>query len=138
MIHRTANKYASGYVDNKQAFQGSNLWGHWVRGHRDDGIYAVYSYGPHYPALVFDATADQWFYNDDRYSPTTSKHMSQIGRRGEPRNTEQLKEIIFAGGVVNLVSKRIDRANWDAGRHDRWQKAWDEFATEAFRSEAAV
>jgi hypothetical protein len=131
MIPRIANKHARGAVDRKEAFQGSNLWGHWVRGHRDDGIYAVYSYGPHYPALVFDATADQWFYNNDGYSPSTNRQQQQIGRRGEPRTTEQLKAIIFAGGVVNLVSKRLNPPP------DQWTAAWEEFGHDIESERAA-
>jgi hypothetical protein len=110
MIPRIANKHACGAVDRLEAFQGSNLYGHWAAGHRDAGVYVVYSYGAHYPALVYDSHIEQWYHNGDGYSPSTGRHQSRIGYRGEPRTTQQLKEIIWAGGVVNAVSKRMNPA----------------------------
>jgi hypothetical protein len=45
----------------------------------DNGrLYIVYSYGPHWPLLVFDRERGQWWANEDKPpSQTTRRHMSQ-------------------------------------------------------------
>jgi hypothetical protein len=40
--------------------------------------YTVYSYGTHYPMYVYDKTVDRWYGNSDKYSRTTSKHMTKL------------------------------------------------------------
>lgn len=44
----------------------------------DNGrLYVVYSYRDTWPLLVFDRAFGQWYANEDRYSATTTRHMSQ-------------------------------------------------------------
>lgn len=38
-------------------------------------LYVVYSYGEHWPLFAWDN--GEWYENEDKYSPTTSKHHSQ-------------------------------------------------------------
>lgn len=76
---RTTNRNSSDYVRNGVPFTNSNgqLFGRWESPY----LYAVYSYGPHWPLFVW---ADgEWFENEDRYSPTTSKHRTQSHPRVE-------------------------------------------------------
>jgi len=71
-IVQTPNKHARQYVQQRRNFIGSNMKGHW----EPSGVYAVYSYGYHFPMWVYDP-AGGWFGNMDKYSRTTSKHQSQ-------------------------------------------------------------
>ena len=47
-----------------------------ARRFEDAGIYAVYSYGGHWPLWVYDWNASQWYENVDKYSKTTGRHKS--------------------------------------------------------------
>ena len=64
-------------VQAKQPFTNHNgqLFGRWETYRADEPRYAVYSYGEHWPLFVwYDGT---WYGNEDKYSPTTTKHQSQ-------------------------------------------------------------
>ena len=37
-------------------------------------LYIVYSYGYHFPLVIYDFTCERWYMNMDEYSRTTSKH----------------------------------------------------------------
>tara|TARA_R110002051_G_C8481797_1_gene461758 strand:+ start:208 stop:639 length:432 start_codon:yes stop_codon:yes gene_type:complete len=72
-------------------------------------LYVVYSYGEHFPIYVYDYQSEMWFGNDDKYSPTTSKHQTMA----EPEvddiqwlTTEELNQIIYCGGYRNYCSDR--------------------------------
>jgi hypothetical protein len=41
-----------------------------------DGKYAIYSYGKHFPVAV--CINGQWYVNQDKFSPTTSRHQSMV------------------------------------------------------------
>jgi hypothetical protein len=71
-MDRVANAKCRTKVQLRQPFKGSNLWGEWV-----GSVYAVYSYGRHFPLWVYDPETEQWFGNADRYSVSTSKHRTQ-------------------------------------------------------------
>lgn len=71
-IIQTPNKYARQYVQTRRNFLGSNIRGHW----EPSGVYAVYSYGYHFPMWVYDEHGE-WFGNKDTYSPTTTRHQTQ-------------------------------------------------------------
>lgn len=58
-------------MNRLEPFKANNVFAESYRGNS----YVVYSYGYHWPMYVF--TAGQWFANQDRYSVTTSKQMSQ-------------------------------------------------------------
>ena len=72
-------------------------------------LYVVYSYGEHFPIYVYDYQSEMWFGNDDKYSPTTSRHQTMA----EPEvddiqwlNTDELNRIIYCGGYRNYCSDR--------------------------------
>lgn len=70
---KTSGTRARPYVQNRQAFTNHNgqLFGRW----ETPLLYVVYSYGDHWPLFVHDGF--DWYENEDKYSPTTSKHRSQ-------------------------------------------------------------
>ena len=73
-------------------------------------VYVIYSYGPHWPLMVYDNDAHCWFTNDDNYSRTTSRHVSHIERPPggvHARSVAHLIRLIGAGGVVEAVSDRL-------------------------------
>tara|TARA_R100000951_G_scaffold12065_1_gene9798 strand:+ start:868 stop:1260 length:393 start_codon:yes stop_codon:yes gene_type:complete len=37
-------------------------------------LYIVYSYGYHFPLVIYDFTCERWYMNMDKYSNSTSKH----------------------------------------------------------------
>lgn len=96
MSIKTSNRDSARYVTQCLNFKANNLHGEW-----SGNVYAVYSYG-WYPVFVY--SAGQWFENENRYSPSTAKQMTQCGWkiRGEaiPVSTDHLKQII-AGKVNN-------------------------------------
>ena len=59
-------------VQNREEFSnaGGTLYGGQI-----DRKYVVYSYGKHFPLLIWDGKC--WHGNKDKYSKTTSKHLSQ-------------------------------------------------------------
>jgi len=68
---KVSNGSASSLVNARISFQGNNTFGEWI-----DGIYAVFSYGYHWPLFAY--IGGTWYENQERYSPTTSKHRSQL------------------------------------------------------------
>ena len=91
MIH-TANRDARGLVTCREEFKGSNLFSHW-NGERT--VYAVYSYGFHWP-LVAWILGRGWFVNVEKYSVTTSIHLTHARPRADAEEvgTDELKQII--------------------------------------------
>lgn len=66
------------YVKSLTPFKNSNgtLYAEWVK----PDIYAVFSYGNHWPLFVWEDDgfgSGAWYANSDKYSPTTSKHYTQ-------------------------------------------------------------
>jgi len=91
---RIANKNGSDYTTWRHEFTGSNTFAEW-----NEGIYAVYSYGRHFPLFVWNGS--KWFENSDKYSVSTSKQQTQLrphlegfGEEFTKKTTEQLKQII--------------------------------------------
>ena len=66
-----SNSKCRSYVQALLPFKGSNLYGDLL----GNGIYAVFSYGTHWP--LFAKVGDQWYENADRYSVSTSKQHGQ-------------------------------------------------------------
>lgn len=60
------------YVQNRKAFTNSN--GQLYGVSHTPLLYVVYSYGEHWPLFVWDGF--DWYENEDRCSPTTSRHRS--------------------------------------------------------------
>lgn len=103
MSARIANRDARSYVERRVEFRGSNLYAK----HRDR-LYCVWSYGEHFPIAVYDFDVSRWFHNHDRYSSSTSRHQSRVGRPGEARSTDELTKLIDAGGVLQAISRRLE------------------------------
>ncbi len=104
---RVSNREAATLVQRREQFYANN---HTLYGVKcwDGGLYVVYSYGPHFPLVVWDPAAG-WLHNQDHYSATTARHAVAIGARslGEPRSTSALIALVRAGGVVNAVAERL-------------------------------
>lgn len=80
---KIANGDCRRYVQSKQQFTGSNMFGRWEHPTRclitniksKSMHYVVYSYGNHFPIYVF--TEGRWYENTENYSRTTGRHKSQ-------------------------------------------------------------
>jgi hypothetical protein len=70
---RVANRDARNWVRDLKPFKGSNTFGEYFT-----NVYVVYSYGEHFPLFVFDKINRVWYYNEDKYSVSTSKHFTQL------------------------------------------------------------
>lgn len=89
---RVANRDARDCVVALQPFKGSNTFGEYFT-----NVYVVYSYGYHFPLFVFDKINRIWYYNEDKYSTSTSKHFSQLNplvKSFEWKTTPELLTII--------------------------------------------
>lgn len=109
MTNKIANRDASQYVNRCEEFQGSNIFAE-VKNHHTCGcnedLYAVYSYGYHFPMYVYDYTTQEWYANSDKYSQTTSKHQSQCRPSFEIArefNTADLQNLIDRGSLAEWV-----------------------------------
>lgn len=100
---KTPNKHAKQYVHQRRNFMGSNILGQW----HGTGVYAVYSYGHHFPMWVYDPDGG-WFGNMDKYSRTTSKHQSQTHPNQDIHwlGTQSLLYIIKLG-YRQVVANRV-------------------------------
>ena len=89
-MKKIANKNSSTYVENQTPFKANNLSGDF-----ENGSFVVRSY-EHYPIFIFNN--GQWFENDNRYSVSTAKQMTQCGYSIRPnaikKNTAELNEMI--------------------------------------------
>lgn len=113
-MKRIANNKARQAVSALQEFKGSNTFGVW----ENEFCYAVYSYGKHFPLYVYDGISHAWFGNYDRYSVSTSKHLSQLRPNLDSdipsiifKNTEFLKNIIYNGIAHAVAHMPEDRSN---------------------------
>ena len=112
-MSRVNNSEAGVYVNRKEEFTGSNLYGvtdlHVGNYPNEDKLYAVFSYGYHFPMYIFSYRHQQWFGNSDRYSPTTSKHQTQA--RPEADNITWLDthciKIVLRYGLTPLAALRV-------------------------------
>lgn len=88
---RIANSDARMYLTNKQPFKGSNMFAE-----GDEDFYVVYSYGYHFPIVVW--YKHQWYINTDRYSRSTTRHQRYVYVPGAIKaDTGYLKNIISHG-----------------------------------------
>lgn len=93
---KTSNRNASELTAARKPFKGSHTFAEW-----HGCLYAVYSYGYHFPLFAFDSIGKKWFANSDKYSRTTSKHYGQLNPRAELTkvNTAELQALIAAAKV---------------------------------------
>lgn len=68
-----ANKDMRKAVEYITEFKNNNETVYSVR-YENAGIYAVFSYGDHWPMWVYDWNANQWYENVSVYGNTTSRH----------------------------------------------------------------
>ena len=101
------NREARTFVEQGVEFINTNktLWGEWRQygPYHPDNVpaercYCVFSYSYSWPLLVYSDQTDTWYSNDEKYSRTTSRHMSHV----KPRE----KEILSVGcrALVELMS----------------------------------
>jgi len=87
-------------VAQHSAFKGNSIYAKVV-----GPFYAVYSYGEHFPIAIRQRTNDDpWLVNEDKFSPTTSRHQSAVrggilasGRDYIPASTQTLKNLLNGG-----------------------------------------
>ena len=113
---RVSNNKARDYVNGFKEFDGSNMFGKWIPqgGGRvnDNQVYAVYSYGSHFPMYVYDKVENKWIGNKDKYSRSTTRHQSQGRPSGEIHvwyNTDDMKEVIWHGGIVGFLINKVQQ-----------------------------
>ena len=102
---RIANRDARRYVDARQPFKGSNLFGEWA-----GDVYAVYSYGYHWPLVVYKGAT--WYINEDKYSQSTSCQLTHCRPHEEhtTTTTDEALELVGRGesshplGAVAMVA----------------------------------
>lgn len=106
---RVANSKARSYVQRRVEFRGSNTFAREVCTEHSV-VYAVFSYGEHFPMFVAETTADNqthWYANTDKYSRTTSKQFGQLHPHvGSmvPMDTDRMKHLA-RGGLMELVRR---------------------------------
>jgi hypothetical protein len=106
---KTANRAMHEYVNNNEVFTGSNVFAKEV-----GALYIVFSYGEHFPMYIYDYDHQQWYGNTDRYSQSTTRQQQQArptpadGKSIHWHNTEILQRIVRAGGVSDVVAKRME------------------------------
>ena len=101
---RIRNSEAAGYVIRRAVFTGSNLFSEW---NQAGDVYAVYSYGYHWPLIAWldvldNRNASGWFINIDKYSRTTSAHLTHCRPRGvygfNPQEVETVADMVQITG----------------------------------------
>ena len=72
-------------------------------------VYAIYSYGSHFPMYVWDEQTCEWYGNSDKYSRTTSSHQSKYRPSEVARwfDTTALKRIVDRG-MANYIINRME------------------------------
>ena len=89
-MKKISNRNASTYVENKTPFKANNLSGDF-----ENKSFVVRSY-EHYPIFIYKD--GQWFENENRYSVSTAKQMTQCGYSIRPnaikKSTDELNEMI--------------------------------------------
>ena len=105
--HETTVGECRQYVDRRVPFHTTNkqLFGYWCA----SGVYAVFSYGQHWPLFVYEPTTCKWFANEDKYGTTTSKHYGKAHPFATPTtklSCTAMKKLV-AVGYTALVEWRL-------------------------------
>lgn len=109
---RIANKNAREYVESMTEFQGSNIFGKWLdtgNGRTESHtLYAVFSYGSHFPMYIWDIKERKWLGNSDKYSSSTTRQQSHTRPSHVDMwfNTDMMKDIIWRGGLVEAIMEK--------------------------------
>lgn len=96
----TTLKKVPALVAEHSAFKGNSIYAKVV-----GEFYAVFSYGEHFPIAIRRRTATEpWLVNEDKYSPTTTRHQSQVlggvlasGKGHIKCSTQNLKNLLNGG-----------------------------------------
>lgn len=112
--NRCSNSEVSRFVEYRDTFETNNktMFGEWrrVEGGNPTDVYAVYSYGYHFPMYIWDDEARVWVGNKDKYSRTTSNHQTKA-RPSEPIeqwfDTNTMKRIVY-NGLAGAVANRME------------------------------
>ena len=107
------NNKARAFVQRKEAFDGAHIFARWQtkdsdnrRGRSKQTLYVVYSYGHHFPMFVYDADANVWVENSDRYSVTTSKQRTQLHPLCDTiKRTLDDVLMVATNGICSLLEK---------------------------------
>lgn len=82
---------------------------HSIFSRRTKDVYAVYSWGNHFPMYAFDFIAGYWIGNKDKYSRSTTKHQS-LCRPPEVKHwfhTKELIDCVDNNGIAGLLAYNI-------------------------------
>ena len=94
---RVANSDCRQYIESLTEFKSSNLFSE-----SNTKYYVVYSYGYHFPILLYIHADATWFINNDKYSRSTSKHQSQTyPHYGKKVNTDKAE----LQKIINLLNR---------------------------------
>jgi len=115
--NRCSNSDVSRFIEYRDAFETNNktMFGQWhhtaeYNGDEHLNVYAVYSYGYHFPMYVWDDQAQVWIGNKDKYSRTTTTHQNKA-RPSAPImhwfDTETVKRIAYVG-LAKVVANRME------------------------------
>lgn len=94
---RINGRMARSFVQDRKAFRNSNSQLYAVN--HTPLLYAVYSYGDHWPLFVHDGF--DWYENGDKYSSTTSRHHSHTN----PHTNTQLRSCKW---LRNFIADHCD------------------------------
>jgi hypothetical protein len=102
---KTSNIKCRALVQNQKPFNGNNLFATTLPAKPELNLterYVVYSYGTHHPLFINQDGI--WYENQDRYSPTTSKHKSQAHPHANtmPMTTQAMQRIA-QDGIAGLA-----------------------------------
>lgn len=112
-MSRIANRETPRFIRWRDPFETNNST---MFGVVRSGIYAVYSYGWHFPMAAYDPANDTWYTHEERYSNTTSRHQSlvrqaladhQPDRVVTLPSKQDLHDLIERGGMAHLVANRL-------------------------------
>lgn len=105
---RVANADAREYVQKHIEFRGSHTFAREIQTDHST-LYVVYSYGEHFPMFIAETGDDgitRWYANQDKSSPTTARHTSQLHPRVEylvPMDTKRMC-VLAHGGLMAVVA----------------------------------
>lgn len=104
---RISTREAAAYAARREPFRSHGS----LYATREPIGYTVYSYGPHWPLYVYDASCDCWFGNKEKRSATTSHHARAAMPRGVSITWLSLAEIevVNRAGFAALVARRVSK-----------------------------
>jgi hypothetical protein len=99
-MKKITNKRAREYVEKRLPFKGSHLWGEysWKTAYN---LYIVYSYSYKWPLLMY--YRGKWYANTDKYSVSTSRHLTQARPWGV-----KIKEMTRSELIVRIQKYEIN------------------------------